>query len=388
MKKTLFFLLISLSVFAQKTTEKFRSELLDASREITIVLPKSYSESKTKKYPLIILLNGEYLLPAFEGALSYGNYWDDLPEVIMVAINQQSQENSAEEQTVMDCEYDPADGLLTKRSTAFYECIGNELVPQLEKKFRTSSFRIIAGNDLAGGFVNYYLYNKKSYFNAYISMGADLAPLMERYVPENLSSIQKIIYYYQSISDGTIKKKKEPVDILANNISTIEQKLLKYKFEEFKNTNPYSFVLKSIPSALIHIFDVYSPISSSDYTNEILPLPNRQTQYLIDKYKEIEDILGVKKTVRLNDFKAIEAAIIKKENYDELDNLAQLADKNYPDSTLPYYYEGLMYEKKKDFKKAFLKYQKGYQAKKEAGEVNKDLMSAKYQAMKALTPTK
>lgn len=388
MKKTIFFLFISISVFAQTTTEKFQSKILDASREITIVLPKSYKEAKDKKYPLLILLNGEYLLSAFEGALSYGNYWDDLPELIIVAINQKTIKGSPEQQTVMDCEYDQADGLLTKRSTAFYEFIGNELVPQIEKKFRTSSFRIIAGNDLTAGFVNYYLYNKKSYFNAYISMGADLAPLMERYIPESLSAVNKTIYYYHSISDGTIKNMKEPVEILDRNISTVEQKLLKYKFEIFKNTNPYSFVLKSIPSALIHIFEVYSPVSSFDYNNEILPLPNRQTQYLIDKYDEIENILGVKKIVRENDFKAIEAAIVKKGNYDEFENLSQLADKNYPDSTLPYYYLGLMYEKKNDFKQAYLKYQKGYQAKKEACDVTKDLMATKYQAMKDLTPTK
>ncbi len=388
MKKTLFFFLFSFSVFAQTTIENFKSEILNASREITIVLPKSYSQNFDKKYPLLILLNGEYLQSAFEGALSYGNYWDDLPELIIVSINQSTPKDSAEEQTFIDCEYDNADGLLTKRATAFYEFIGNELVPQIEKKFRTSSFRIIAGNDLSAGFLNYYLYGKKSYFDAYISMGADLAPLMERYLPESLASTKKHIYYYHSISDGAIKKKKEPVEILDKNISLVEQKLLKYKFESFQNTNPYSFILKSIPSALIHIFHVYSPVSSSDYTNEILPLPNRQTQYLIDKYKEIENILGVKKTVRLNDFKAVEAAIIKNENYDELENLSQLADTNYPDSTLPYYYLGLMYEKKKDFKKAFLKYQKGYQAKKSAGEITKDFMSAKYLSMKDLTPTK
>ncbi len=158
MKKTLFFFLFSFSVFAQTTIENFKSEILNASREITIVLPKSYSQNFDKKYPLLILLNGEYLQSAFEGALSYGNYWDDLPELIIVSINQSTPKDSAEEQTFIDCEYDNADGLLTKRATAFYEFIGNELVPQIEKKFRTSSFRIIAGNDLSAGFLNYYLY--------------------------------------------------------------------------------------------------------------------------------------------------------------------------------------------------------------------------------------
>ena len=61
---------------------------MNENREITIGLPASYLTNPTKKYPLLIVLDGDYLFDPFQGALNYGAYWDDLPEVIIVGINQ------------------------------------------------------------------------------------------------------------------------------------------------------------------------------------------------------------------------------------------------------------------------------------------------------------
>ena len=88
MKQLLLFLLFSVSVFSQKTTETFVSTKLKESREITIGLPASYEKNPNKKYPILILLDGDYLFDPFNGALNYGAYWDDLPETIIIGISQ------------------------------------------------------------------------------------------------------------------------------------------------------------------------------------------------------------------------------------------------------------------------------------------------------------
>jgi len=86
MKHTLLLLLFSATVFSQKTTESFVSTKLGESREITIGLPASYEKNSTKQYPILILLDGDYLFDPFFGALNYGAYWDDLPETIIEAV--------------------------------------------------------------------------------------------------------------------------------------------------------------------------------------------------------------------------------------------------------------------------------------------------------------
>ena len=53
-----------------------------------MVTPPSYESNPEKKYPTLLILDGEYLLDPFDGVLKYGNYWDDLPEMIIVSIFQ------------------------------------------------------------------------------------------------------------------------------------------------------------------------------------------------------------------------------------------------------------------------------------------------------------
>jgi predicted alpha/beta superfamily hydrolase len=380
MKQLLLLLFFTFSMFSQKTTESFISNKLGETREITIGLPSTYDQNPTKKYPLLILLDGDYLFDPFYGALDYGCYWDDLPETIVIGINQRN--NRME-----DCRYNKDNGLPSGKGAAFFEFIGGELLPYIEKKYRTAPFRIIAGHDTTAGFLNFFLYKDSPLFNAYISLSPELTPEMETRIPEKLAKSKKAVFYYQSSADGDIRQLREPIKNLDVNIKMITNSNIDYKYDEFHNASHYSLVLYSIPSALYHIFDSYKPISSSEFTDQIVTLQSGYVNYLIKKYDLILDKLGLTIPIRLNDFKAIEAAILKNNAYNELDKLAEIADKNYPKSMLASYQLGLMYEKMGDAKRAASKYQRASQLE-EIGNLTKDMMFDKYDSMNGLTQKK
>lgn len=375
MKKILFFLLISFSVFSQKTTMSFDSNALGESREITIGLPLSFEKNPNKKYPLLILLDGEYLFDPFYGALNYGAYWDDLPETVIVAISQNKKNERAD-----DSDFNPESGLPSEKGANFFEFIGSELLPFIEKKYRIAPFRIIAGHDVTAGFLNFFLYKENPIFNGYISMSPEFATDMETRIPEKLAAIKQPVYYYQSNGDGDIKKLQESIKKLDTNIKMLKNPLINYKFDDFKGASHYSLVLHSIPNALYQIFDSYKPISSAEFTEKIAVLQSGYVDYLINRYDILSKNLGVKIPIRINDFKAIEAAILKNKAYPELDKLAELAKKNYPKSMLADYELGLMYEKMGDLKKALKSYQKASQLD-EIGDLTKDMMMEKYDEM-------
>src|SRR6218665_369566 len=183
-----FLLLIALICFitadAQKTVETFPSKKLKEDRELIISLPPSYEKNPTKRYPLLLLLDGDYLYDPFQGALTYGNYWDDLPEVIIVGISQ-NKNNEREN----DCSVDATTGLPDEKGDRFFEFLGLELMPYLEKNFRLAPFKIIAGHDVTAGFLNLYLYKDQPLFNAYISLSPELPMGMEEQLPERFSAI-------------------------------------------------------------------------------------------------------------------------------------------------------------------------------------------------------
>jgi predicted alpha/beta superfamily hydrolase len=381
MKQALLFLLFSISVFSQKTIDLFESNALGENREITIGLPASYEKHPEKKYPILLLLDGDYLFNPFYGALNYGAYWDDLPETIIIGISQ-----NKNDERVDDSSYDE-DGFPSGKGAKFFEFIGSELLPNIEKKYRVAPFRIIAGHDTTAGFLNFFLYKDAPLFNAYISLSPELAPEMENRIPEKISKLKQSLFYYQSTGDGDTKKMKEPIQKLDENIKLITNPLLNYKYDAFKNASHYSLVLNSIPSALYQIFDSYKPISLSEYSEKIAVLQNGYVNYLTDKYDVISKILGLKIPIRITDFKAIEAAILKNKAYPELEKLAVLARKNYPKSMLAEYELGLMYEKTGDAKKAAKSYQNASQ-QEEIGDLTKDMMFEKLDEMKSLTPKK
>lgn len=382
MKQLVLFLFFSISLFSQKKTETFVSTKLGESREITIGLPDSYEKNPIKRYPILVLLDGDYLFDPFYGALNYGAYWEDMPETIIVGISQ-----NKNEERIDDSNYDDANGLPSGKGAAFFSFIGGELLPYIEKKYRVAPFRIIAGHDTTAGFSNFFLYKDYSIFNAYISLSPELVPEMETQIPERFTALKQPLFYYQSTGDGDIKDILESVKKLDANIKTANNPLINYKYDAFKGASHYSSVLYSIPNALYQIFDCYKPISMTEFSEKIAILPNGQVKYLTDKYDAISKTLGLKVTVRVSDFKAIEAAILKNKSYQELDKLAELARKNYPKSMLADYELGLMYEKMGDSKKAAKSYQKASQFD-EIGDLSKDMMLEKFDEMQSLTPKK
>lgn len=378
MKKILLLLtaLATISGFSQTTKDTILSRRMDMKREITVSVPAGYDKDSKKVYPLLVILDGDYLFEAFEGALTYGNYWDDLPEMIIVGISQ-----NKEGERFADCKLNE-EGLPTQRAERFYEFIGGELLPYIEGKYRIAPFRIIAGHDITAGFMNVFLYKDQPLFNAYIAMSPELGTGMENNVAARLGSFSKPMYYYMSSADGDIKKMRETIKTLDENIKTIPGEKLNYKFDDFKNASHYSLVLYSIPNALYQFFAAYSPISTVEFQEKIVKLPSGYVDYLKTKYESQEKAMGFKTPVRINDYRAIEAAINKNKAYSEFEQLAQLAYKSHPKTLLGEYFMGRYYENTGDIKRAVKSYQNAFNMEA-VGYLNKEMMLDKAAELRA-----
>jgi predicted alpha/beta superfamily hydrolase len=362
-------------IFAQKTIiDTITSKKLKEQRVITISLPPSYSKEKDKKYPLLLVLDGDYLFEPFQGALAFGEYWEDIPEMIVVGINQSGLREA-------DCTVDKETGLPDAKGSDFFDFIGTELMPALQKTYRIAPMKLVAGHDTTAGFLNFFLYKDQPLFDGYILLSPELSKGMEEQIPDRLSKIEKPIWYYHCTADGDMKKMATRIRKLDEEALKIKKSTVNYRFDDFKGATHYSLVLYAIPNALYQFFAVYQPISTTEFNEKIAVLQEGYVQYLIDKYATIEKSLGMKMQIRLNDFKAIEAAILKNKAYNEFDALSALAYKQYPKSMLADYEMGQMYEKKGDKEKAIKAYMKAY-PKEEIGDLTKDMMLEKADALK------
>ena len=102
---------------AKRIKETLYSETLKRDVEVIIELPKSYEKDTKKKYPFILLLDGEYFMDAFSGNLNFGNYWDLYPECILFGINHLG----GQEERNNSFSYNKESGELSEEAIEFYD---------------------------------------------------------------------------------------------------------------------------------------------------------------------------------------------------------------------------------------------------------------------------
>lgn len=366
-------LFIVQSTFSQVLTKKVQSFHLDTSREIKIGLPKSYKTNPNRIYPLILVLDGDYLFDPIMGTVNYMSYWEDMPEAIVVGIKQLETRRD-------DCQYDSNTELPGHPGEKFYDFISTELVGYLQENFRLAKFRMIVGHDYTSNFINYFIDNN-SLFQGYINLSPEYAPSMHEKLIEALSSVPNKTWYYLATGENDVKNLRTDILNMDTALSAIENENFIYSFYDFKDTTHYSLVNHAIPRALNEIFSIYRPINKKEYKEVILNLETSPYDYLTEKYDVIESLIGVKETIRVNDFVAISTALEKKENWDELEKLGKLARKVYPDYMLGNYYLGTVYENTEKPKLAMKTYQNGFLLE-EISFLTKDVMLEKAERIK------
>lgn len=376
MKRCLFLLigLLCFNLGAQIKKEIFESFKLQERREVSYYFPEDYSDEK--KYPLIVVLDAEYLFDIVVANAKFYSRHHRMPQAIIVGIDQAENDLRWE-----DCDFEQTTGLPTEKGSQFYEFLGTELIPYLETNYSIAPFKMFAGYDITANFGNYFLFKDKSLFNSYLSISPVLATEMESRVPSRLSDLNQEIFY-NIILEKEKTEDRQRILQMNNAIKSIDKETLHYFFDEYNDADHVSIAAYGISKAFDNVFKIFRPISPKEYKTEILASNEPVFKYLEDRYNMIENLLGFKKPVELNDIMAIYAACLKKEDIESLKPLAELCKKQFPDTMLGFYFEGEYYEELGEPKKAFKTFEKAFQME-EIDFLTKDMALEKIDALKA-----
>lgn len=362
----LFAMFCTTPLYAQTQYEYIESDRL-GTRELKIQLPRNYEENTEKYYPLILVLDGDFLFEIVAGNVDYTSYWADMPEALVVGINQV--ETRSEDLFVSDATFFP-----TQDGAKFYEFLGAELMPYLEENYRLGTFKVAVGHGASANFINFYSFRKTPLFQAYIALSPSMSPYMDSNLTEQLADLKSPLFYYMSTASEDFRDHRKDITALNTKLEAIDSNHLFYAFDNFDGLDHYGLVNASIPKALQHIFLVFQPISRSEYKKYILPLETSPVAYLTEKYDRIETLFGIEKQILLNDFRAIASALDKKEQFEYFKDLAKLARESYPDSVLHNYYMGRFYEATGNPKKAMKTYREAYIYQEIDGITKDDLL--------------
>lgn len=363
---TLVFLLIPVFVFSQIQFKTVSSKTLQEKRQIKIQLPRGYEKNTEKSYPVIFVLDGDYLFEPVAGNVDYYSYWNEMPEAIVVGINQNGFRNK-------DVMFGSLSYLPKNKSADFFEFLGGELLPLIDKNYRTLNFDIIVGLDLTANFINYYLFKKDPLFRGYINLSPDYAPKMHERILNALKEVKEKTWYYLATGTKDINKLRTDIIGFDSQLKTIDNDNVFYSFDNFENASHYALVGNAIPRALEAFFEIYRPIGE-DKIDKLVKEEKSPFAYLQEKYETIREAYGLDMKVSVQDFMQISRAIEKTEQWDEYKSLGKLADKAYPKKMIGFYFQGRYYEEKGNTRKAIRLYQKAYGLESVPGLSNNEVL--------------
>lgn len=149
-------------------THSLRSAVLDEQRTYSVSLPLSYSWAKDRRYPVLYVLDGRTHFPHTSASVGHLASQGEIPEMIVVAIDS----------TVRIRDFTQSDWATAwvggGGAANFKRFLSSELIPAVERAYRTDGFRVLAGHSAGGQFVLYCLTAEPSLFQAYLAFSPSL----------------------------------------------------------------------------------------------------------------------------------------------------------------------------------------------------------------------
>ncbi|MBB1402437.1 alpha/beta hydrolase-fold protein [Pseudoalteromonas sp. SG45-1] len=147
-------------------THTINSAILNELRTFVVQLPKSYQANPNKVYPVIYRLDGAGNIPLISAVMDRLKNNNRAPEVIIVAI-----ENTNRLRDLYPTVNKEPQGPVGKGGGAakFLAFIEQELMPLINKSYRTHNYNVIAGASAAGVFSLYTMQVNPELFQAHIA---------------------------------------------------------------------------------------------------------------------------------------------------------------------------------------------------------------------------
>ncbi len=194
------FLFIGLCNLSAQSTDQItigskhfiQSEILSEEREYWVSLPYSYDRKDLsyKKYPIIILLDGNVHFHSVSGMVNFMSSGNtdkrDIPEMIVVALLNVNRER----------DFTP-DKIITRRvnqtggGDQFLAFLETELIPKIEKEYRTTPYRMLIGHSLGGLFAVHAYMKEQSAFSSFISIDPSFGTWDNEVMDKKVNAIEQ-----------------------------------------------------------------------------------------------------------------------------------------------------------------------------------------------------
>jgi predicted alpha/beta superfamily hydrolase len=323
---------------------KIESKFVNETRTIWVRVPLNYQRTK-EKFPVVYMLDGHAPHPSMMAGIIEQQAWGgQMPEMILVSIQNT---NRSKDLTPTD----DGQGGQVGGGIKFLDFLEKEIIPLVEKNYRTEPYRIFAGHSLGGLTVVYSMATRPELFNAYIAASPvlhfdDFVAIKEtEKLFENNKELDKTIF----LGLGDEPQYEKGWNRFQKLLKDKKPKNFEYEFQDFKEDNHGSVVLPVYYQGLRKIFAGWIPKNIATIAD------------LENHYKKLSKRFGFEIKIPEEMLNRAAYGLLRQKKYPEAIKYFEKNAENYPDSPNTYDSLGDALEKNGQLKKALENYEKAFQ---------------------------
>jgi predicted alpha/beta superfamily hydrolase len=285
MKLLLFTLLscFALNCSAQKVdTLSIDSKVLNESRKLIIYTPVQYEYAPNQKFEVIYVFDAQAreVFDMVQATMAFKN--NNICPMIVVGVVSDDRNKDFLPANEFKETAESYQGHLGNAPN-FLNFIGNELIPAVDKKYRTLSKRTAVGHSNGGTFISYSFLQKPDLFDAYIAVspnfGYDKMQFVKRFKDFESKSLSATKFFYMCNAGGYpeegdwITARNEIAGIFK---SAVFKNKVTYKAQDFSATETHGSVFQiGVINGMKEYFD-YQYFNSENLLNYYTQLKNQK----------------------------------------------------------------------------------------------------------------
>jgi predicted alpha/beta superfamily hydrolase len=165
-------LVVAASVAAQPVPVQLESKVMSETRTILVRTPASYAGG-TRAYPVLDMTDGDRQIGHTAAVVDFLSRAGRLPEVIIVGIS-----NTDRTRDLTPTKLETFGGNFATPTSGggerFLDFIATEVIPYVEKNYRTQPYRVLAGHSFGGLFAMHAFLTRPGLFNGVIAVSPTL----------------------------------------------------------------------------------------------------------------------------------------------------------------------------------------------------------------------
>ena len=149
-------------------TYRVPSRILGEERVIDVSLPPGYGSDTSQRYPVLVVLDGEYEHVIAATIARFYAATAQVPALIVVGVRNTNRERDMTTPAATGFNLPPEVGNAGGGAERFLSFLGDELLPYIDRHYHTAPLRVLAGHSLGGLLAVYALGHRPEVFTGYI----------------------------------------------------------------------------------------------------------------------------------------------------------------------------------------------------------------------------